>query len=1107
MAYRAQTGFWLRKEGLVSSKNLRFRLKWLTAPQRLRSKAISKTAVIRGKARRANVFLRADAAGERDAGRAKATAAPVEEAGTVEGDGDGHVAQDKLAEYVRQHGGKRVIRKILIANNGMAATKAIMSMKHWVYLTVGDLSAIEILAMATPEDLSANADYIRQADDFVEVPGGASKNNYGNVDLIVDIALREKVDAVWPGWGHASENPSLPRQLYENDIMFLGPTSNVMSVLGDKIAANILAQSAEVPSIPWSGDGLKADLTEEGAIPEEVYDQAMVRTAEEAVGAASRIGYPVMLKASEGGGGKGIRMSHSEEELRSNFEQVRAEVPGSPMFMMQLCSQARHLEIQIVGDEYGQAVALNGRDCSVQRRFQKIFEEGPPTVTPDHVFKEMESAAQRLTESIGYRGAGTVEFLYDTEAHRFYFLELNPRLQVEHPVTEGLTDVNLPSTQLQVGMGIPLNRIPDVRRLYNLNEQGDSLVDFANENYMPINRHVIAARITAENPDEGFKPTSGSIQRVMFQSSPRVWGYFSVGANGGIHEYADSQFGHIFATGANREESRKALVLALQDLNVRGDVRTTTEYLVQLLETQEFRENTVDTNWLDELIRSRHMASAEDTRLTVACAAVWRAHQRIKDHENTFARAWQRGQLGTQGMESLHTFPLEITYEDIKYEFTVRRRAPDTLRLEVGDSHFEAKVREQSDGTLIASIENSSHRLEGLEEPLGLRLVLDGNTYFLPNQFDPSELRSDVTGKLIRFLHSEGEEVEAKQPYAEVEAMKMVMPLIASEAGTISHEKPEGSIIEAGDLLATLTLKDPSRVKKIESFSGPFQVPDAEEPPELSAYEQFQQALDTVHNILDGYSVEVEPAVQRLLTAISNPELQNHFQDKDGLWELAMDVLCETINRFLEVEALFAGRPKDSAMADIIKRHKDEPNKITRLAAAHLQLPSRKALILSLLRQAPTLPQRISGDGPIGWADDHAPTPTQFRECLERLSRLRDPAYGELALHASNILQEKRLPPIEERLAELRDILTGKIGLREPWGTAEPGDKQALVESPTLAVDLLPSLFTDEESHVRDAAMEVYVKRVYRAHHVLDSYALVKSMRTCDVVESLSRMT
>jgi|MDSY01.1.fsa_nt_gb acetyl-CoA carboxylase/biotin carboxylase 1 len=205
-------------------------------------------------------------------------------------------ASDPVAEYVKKHGGNKVIKKVLIANNGMAATKSMLSMRQWAYMEFGDEKAIEFVAMATPEDLKANAEFIKLADSFVEVPAGKNSNNYANVDVIVDIAKSKGVDAVWPGWGHASENPRLPDTLAENGIKFIGPNSKVMAALGDKIAANILAQTAGVASIPWSGDGLTAKLDETGAIPKETFDAAMVTTAEEAIASANRIGYPVMLK-------------------------------------------------------------------------------------------------------------------------------------------------------------------------------------------------------------------------------------------------------------------------------------------------------------------------------------------------------------------------------------------------------------------------------------------------------------------------------------------------------------------------------------------------------------------------------------------------------------------------------------------------------------------------------------------------------------------------------------------------------------------------------------------------------------------------------------------
>ena len=242
----------------------------------------------------------------------------------------------------------------------------------------------------------------------------------------------------------------------------------------------------------------------------------------------------------------------------------------------------------------------------------------------------MEKAAQRLTQSIGYIGAGTVEFLYNADEDKYYFLELNPRLQVEHPVSEGITNVNLPATQLQVAMGIPLSNIPEVRRFYGKDMYGKGDIDFIKEDYPPIETHVIAARITAENPDEGFKPTSGKIERIKFQSAGNTWGYFCIGANGGIHEFADSQFGHIFAKSESREAARKSLIVALKDIEVRGEIRTTVEYLVQLLETDEFKSNTITTAWLDGLLHEKSLKVEQPIHDVVVAGAVFQAFEHVK---------------------------------------------------------------------------------------------------------------------------------------------------------------------------------------------------------------------------------------------------------------------------------------------------------------------------------------------------------------------------------------------------------------------------------------------------------------------------------------------
>mmetsp|Transcript_23591 Transcript_23591/g.76855 ORF Transcript_23591/g.76855 Transcript_23591/m.76855 type:complete len:2137 (+) Transcript_23591:142-6552(+) len=957
---------------------------------------------------------------------------------------------DKIAEYVKAKGGNYPIRKILIANNGMAATKCILSIRQWAYMELGDEKAIKFVAMATPEDLNANAEFIRLADSFVEVPGGSNKNNYANVDVIVDIAVSQGVDAVWPGWGHASENPRLPNTLAQKGIKFIGPKGPVMYALGDKIAANILAQTAGVPSIPWSGsfggpnDGpLVGELDDKGTLDAEVFQKATVKTVDEALAAANRIGYPVMLKASEGGGGKGIRMSANDEELRSNFVQVQNEVPGSPMFMMQLCKNARHLEVQIVGDEHGNAVALNGRDCSTQRRFQKIFEEGPPTIAKANTFREMEKAAMRLTQSIGYNGAGTVEYLYNAESDKFFFLELNPRLQVEHPVTEGITGVNLPATQLQVAMGIPLYRMPQVRRFFGKKSDGTEAIDFQNEEYTPITKHVIAARITAENPDEGFKPTSGRIDRVKFQSSEKVWGYFSVGNNGGIHEYADSQFGHLFASGDNREAARKSLVLALKEIDVRGEIRNPVEYLTKLLETDDFKSNKIDTSWLDGIIKNKSVTTKADTATVVLGAAIYRAHQYVKKEFVSFEESLKKGQTSVSDISSINSFSTEITYQGVKYPFKVNRASPDrfSLTLPSGDT-TNIKFREQADGSLLCSFGGVVRKVYGQEEPLGLRMVIDGSTIMIPNVFDPSELRSDVTGKVVRYLHEDGAAVEAGVPYVECEAMKMIMQLRTTEAGNIKHELQAGSIISAGDLIASLDLKDPSKVAKIELFEGDLNVESGPSD---------QSPMHLLELILAGYPGEVETQLSKALLDV----------DADTANERVVSLL----QRYLAVEDLFKGKPLDLAVLDLINSNKDNTRPVIDAVQAHSALKSRNTLVLAILRNMAGFVDRFPGykvsDG--------------VNTVLERLAALTGTEYGEVALTASAILNEFKVPDFNARIEELKTLIM-----------SDSPDVVSKSRKLSLAVDFLTQLFDHPEEAVRKAALEVYVRRTYRAHVIQD---------------------
>ncbi|KAM9320807.1 acetyl-CoA carboxylase 1 [Gastrophryne carolinensis] len=789
------------------------------------------------------------------------------------------------AEFVTRFGGNKVIEKVLIANNGIAAVKCMRSIRRWSYEMFRNERAIRFVVMVTPEDLKANAEYIKMADHYVPVPGGPNNNNYANVELILDIAKRIPVQAVWAGWGHASENPKLPELLHKNGIAFMGPPSQAMWALGDKIASSIVAQTAGIPTLPWSGSGLKVEWQESDLkkgilnVPPEVYEKGYVIDVDDGLKAAEQVGYPVMIKASEGGGGKGIRKVNNPEDFPNLFRQVQTEVPGSPIFVMRLAKQSRHLEVQILADQYGNAISLFGRDCSVQRRHQKIIEEAPASIATTAVFEEMEQCAVKLAKMVGYVSAGTVEYLYSQDGS-FYFLELNPRLQVEHPCTEMVADVNLPAAQLQIAMGIPLHRIKDIRMLYGVPAWGDTLIDFDNSLNAPCPRgHVIAARITSENPDEGFKPSSGTVQELNFRSNKNVWGYFSVAAAGGLHEFADSQFGHCFSWGENREEAISNMVVALKELSIRGDFRTTVEYLIKLLETESFQQNRIDTGWLDRLISEKVQAERPDTMLGVVCGALHVADVSLRNSVSNFLHSLERGQV-LPAHTLLNTVDVELIYEGQKYVLKVTRQSPNSYVVIMNNSYVEVDVHRLSDGGLLLSYDGSSYTTYIKEEIDRYRITIGNKTCVFEKENDPSILRSPSAGKLIQYVVEDGGHVFGGQCYAEIEVMKMVMTLTAMESGCIHYVKRPGAVLEPGCVIAKLQLDDPSRVQQAELYTGALPQIHSTVLQGEKLHRVFHYVLDNLVNVMNGYclpepyfSTKLKDWVERLMKTLRDPSL------------------------------------------------------------------------------------------------------------------------------------------------------------------------------------------------------------------------------------------
>ncbi|KAB5511412.1 acetyl-CoA carboxylase [Coniochaeta sp. 2T2.1] len=1069
----------------------------------------------------------------------------------------------KVKEFVASHDGHTVITNVLIANNGIAAVKEIRSVRKWAYETFGDERAIQFTVMATPEDLQANADYIRMADHYVEVPGGTNNHNYANVELIVDIAERMNVHAVWAGWGHASENPKLPESLAASPkkIIFIGPPGSAMRSLGDKISSTIVAQHAKVPCIPWSGTGVdQVDIDNKGlvTVPDNVYMKGCVTSWQEGLEKAKEIGFPIMIKASEGGGGKGIRKCTGEDGFEQLYKAAASEIPGSPIFIMKLAGNARHLEVQLLADQYGNNISIFGRDCSVQRRHQKIIEEAPVTIAKPHTFKAMEDAAVRLGKLVGYVSAGTVEYLYSHSDDKFYFLELNPRLQVEHPTTEGVSGVNLPAAQLQIAMGLPLHRIRDIRLLYGVDPKTATEIDFdfkTPESEKTQRRptpkgHLTACRITSEDPGEGFKPSNGVMHELNFRSSSNVWGYFSVGTAGGIHSFSDSQFGHIFAYGENRSASRKHMVIALKELSIRGDFRTTVEYLIKLLETEAFEENTITTGWLDELISNKLTAERPDTMLAVVCGAVTKAHILSETCMGEYRAGLEKGQVPSKDILKT-VFPVDFIYEGYRYKFTVTRSSMDSYHLFVNGSKCTVGVRALSDGGLLVLLDGRSHNVYWKEEVGATRISVDNRTCLLEQENDPTQLRTPSPGKLVKYTVENGEHVSAGQTFAEVEVMKMYMPLIAQEDGIVQLIKQPGATLEAGDILGILALDDPSRVKQAQPFLG--QLPEYGTPVVVGnkPAQRFALAYNILKNILLGFDNQVIMAqtLKELIEVLRSAELpyseftaqfsalharipqkldaqftqileraksrgaefpsrtlhktfQKFMEDNvapgdaellkstmaplleildlyaEGAKARELHVMADLLSQYADIESLFSGRRSqdEDVILKLREENKDDIQNVVQTVLSHSRVSAKNSLVLAIMDEyRPNRPN-------VGNVAKF------IRPVLRKLAELESRQTAKVSLKAREILIQCALPSLEERTAQMEHILRSSViesryG-ESGWDHREPSLDviKEVVDSKYTVFDVLPLFFGHEDPWVGLAALEVYVRRAYRAY-------------------------
>lgn len=444
------------------------------------------------------------------------------------------------------------IKRLFVANRGEIALRVVKAAQ-----------ALNIETVVAVSDADRDSAAARLADRAVALGPAAAAKSYLDPRLVVHAARESGCDGLHPGYGFLSERAILPRLCADHGIAFVGPEPDVIDALGDKLQARAMAGAAGVPLVPGSESvASAADARREG----------------------DRIGYPVLLKAAAGGGGRGMVIANNGDEAEAGFQRASAEAVAAfgdgTLFMERFVPEARHVEVQLMGDGKGQVLHFGERDCSVQRRYQKLIEEAPCAAMPDHLRAKLHKSAVDLAASVNYRNAGTAEFLFDVQRQEFYFIEVNARIQVEHPVSEMIAGFDLVQEQIRIAGGAELS---------------------VKQEDIKLNGHAIECRINAEDAERDFLPSPGKVTRWQPPEGPgiRLDSHMAEGAM--IPPFYDSMVGKLIAHGKDRKEAIDRLVNAIDNFAIEG-VPTTLPLQRAIITHPDFVENNIHTRWLEQVV-------------------------------------------------------------------------------------------------------------------------------------------------------------------------------------------------------------------------------------------------------------------------------------------------------------------------------------------------------------------------------------------------------------------------------------------------------------------------------------------------------------------------
>ncbi|WP_202401105.1 ATP-binding protein [Microbacterium sp. TL13] len=648
---------------------------------------------------------------------------------------------------------------VLIANRGEIACRIIRTLRR-----------LGIRSVAVYSDADADARHVHLADVAVRLGPAPAAQSYLDTDAVLRAARDTGAQAIHPGYGFLAENAAFARACEEAGIAFVGPTADAISVMGDKITAKHAVEARGVPTVPGIA---RAGMTDP-----------------ELIAAAPEVGYPLLIKPSAGGGGKGMHVVEAERDLAGALAAARREAAASfgddTLFFERYVRTPRHIEVQVLADAHGAVVHLGERECSLQRRHQKVIEEAPSPLLDAATRERIGAAACETARSVDYRGAGTVEFIVSADApDEFFFMEMNTRLQVEHPVTEEITGLDLVEQQLRIAAGEPLTLTQDA---------------------VTLTGHAIEARVYAEDPASGFLPTGGHVARVVHPVGEGIRVDTALEDGLDVSVDYDPMLAKIIAWGPDRESARRRLVAALGETAVFG-FATNVDFVRRLLEVPAVVAGDLDTGLIAREFDRMPLAAPHDDDFRAAAVLLDAATRSA----SLAAGAWGRGDGWRLGSPAPRRHRLASA--GVERIVTVRG-AGAALSVDVDGEVLPARVRTSGDGTATVDLGGRVHTFAATVDAAGVWVAREGAVLRIDTvreshradataDADP-QLVSPMPGTVVMVHVADGATVEAGDPVLAVEAMKMEHVVRSSVAGTVALHARVGDVVSRGQALAVV---------------------------------------------------------------------------------------------------------------------------------------------------------------------------------------------------------------------------------------------------------------------------------------------------------------